>query len=160
MRTTSGSTVNKAIFTATAGNNLGNTTFVVNQAIPSDTPSSGIIRIVDVSDTTSARERRYSYSSWATSTFSGIVKTFGDLSAGLDRNYEATNDTAFVPYIDTEATGTSASVTIIYTADRTIVTWVRKYAGTSTIIPIEATGTLSTSGYSIQVIRTVDTIAT
>lgn len=160
MRTSSGVIVDKAVFTATAGNNIGNTTFVVNEAIPSDTPSSGIIRIVDVSDTTSTRERRYSYSSWATSTFSGIVKTFGDLSSGLDRSYTATDDTAFVPYIDIEASSTEVSQTIIYTADRTVVTWVRKYAGASTMIPFEVTGTLSSSGYSISIIRTIDPIAT
>ncbi len=152
--------VDKAIFTAASGNNTGNTTFVVNQAIPSDTPSSGIIRIVNVSDTTSTRERRYSYTSWATSTFSGIVKTFAPSTAGLDRNYVATNDTAFVPYIDIAATTTEVSQTIIYVADRTVVAWVRRYNGANTIIPFQATGSLTSTGYQTTIIRTIDPITT
>lgn len=283
LRTTSGTTVNKAVFTSAAGNDVGDTTFVVNGAIPADTPSSGIIRIVDISDTTNTRERRYSYTSWATSTFSGITKTFsvaevtditvlaasgisggdyfnlysatdatayyvwykidavgtdpappaktgilvdiitgdtaasvatktttsintnagtdftataagaiatitndatgattdasdssggtatgftfavtiqGGASAGLDRSYTLTDDTAYVPYIDIQATATEVSQTIIYVTNRTVVTWVRKYAGTSTIVPFQTTGTLTSSGYSVTAIRTTDPIAT
>lgn len=284
LRTTGTNVVNKAVFTAASGNNTGNTTFVVNQAIPADTPSSGIIRIINIADTTNARERRYSYTSWATSTFSGITKTFsvaevtdvtvlagsgisggdyfnlysatdvtayyiwykvdgsgtdpapggktgilveiastnantvvatttrdainttapadftataagavvtitndatglttdatdssggtatgftfavtfqgGGATAGLDRNYTATNDTAYVPYIDTTAADIEVSQTIIYITNRTVVTWVRKYEGTSTIIPFETTGTLTSSGYQTTAIRTTDPIAT
>ena len=160
LRTTGTNVVNKAVFTAASGNLITNTTFVVNEAIPADTPSSGIIRIVNIADTTNTRERRYSYTSWATSTFSGITKTFAPLTAGLDRTYTATSDTAYVSFIDTEATTIEVSQTIIYTANRTVVTWVRKYLGTSTIIPFETTGTLTSSGYQTTAIRTTDPIAT
>ena len=151
--------VNKAIFTSASGNNIANTTFVVNEAIPADTPSSGIIRIIDVSDTTNDKERRYSYSSWTTSTFSGITKTFGDSSPGLDRSYTLTDDTAFVPYIDTTASSTEVSQTIIYTASRNLVTWVRRFNNSTTIIPSETIGTLSSSGYLNSIVRTTDPIA-
>ena len=150
--------VNKAIFTSASGNNIANTTFVVNEAIPADTPSSGIIRIIDVSDTTNDKERRYSYSSWTTSTFSGITKTFGDSSPGLDRSYTLTDDTAFVPYIDTTASSTEVSQTIIYTASRNLVTWVRRFNNSTTIIPSETIGTLSISGYLNSIVRTTDPI--
>src|SRR3989344_1322365 len=150
--------VNKAIFTSASGNNITNTTFVVNEAIPADTPSSGIIRIIDVSDTTNDKERRYSYSSWTTSTFSGITKTFGDSSPGLDRSYTLTDDTAFVPYIDTTASSTEVSQTIIYTASRNLVTWVRRFNNSTTIIPSETIGYLSISGYLNSIVRTTDPI--
>jgi hypothetical protein len=151
-RTTSGTTINKAIFTATSGNNSGNSTFVVNETIPSDTPTSGSIRIVDTSDSTSTRETRYTYTSWSGSTFSGLSPT-------LDRNYTATDDTAYVPYIDTTASSTSASVTVVYASDRSILVRVRRKAVTA-ILPFETTGTFSSTGYSTSAIRTTDTIVT
>ncbi len=154
LRTTTGTTINKSVFTATSGNSSGNTTFVVNETIPSDTPSSGTIRIVDTSDTSLTRETRYTYSSWSTSTFSG-------LSPALDRTYTATDDTAYVPYIDTTASGTSASVSVIYSADRTVLTRVRRYGGAGdSILPFETTGSFTSTGYSTAAIRTADSIVT
>jgi len=151
-RTTSGTTINKAMFTAASGNNTGNSTFVVNETIPSDTPASGSIRIVDTSDTTSTRETRYTYTSWSGSTFSGLSPT-------LDRNYTATDDTAYVPYIDKTASGASESVTVIYATDRNILVRVRRKAATA-ILPFETTGTFGSTGYSTSAIRTPDTIVT
>ena len=49
-----------------AGNNLGDTTVVVTNPIDSDTPSAGILRIVD---TGLLDEQRYSYASYTASTF-------------------------------------------------------------------------------------------
>jgi hypothetical protein len=149
-RTTTGTTINKAMFTAANGNNLGNNTFVVNEAISSDTPSSGVIRIVNAADTTSTRETRYTYTSWSGSTFTGISPT-------LDRSYTATNDTCYVPFIDTTASSSSASVTVIYTTDRNILVRVRRYAATA-ILPFETTGSFTISGYSTSAIRTTDSI--
>ena len=151
-RTTSGTIINKAMFTAASGNNSGNSTFVVNEAIPVDTPSSGVIRIVDTSDTSATREVRYTYTSW-----DGSSKTFSGISPTLDRNYTATDDTAYTPLIDTTASDTSASVTVIYTTDRTILVRVRRYAATA-ILPFETTGTFTISGYSTSAIRTTDSI--
>ncbi|MGB9694046.1 MAG: hypothetical protein ACPLYF_04315, partial [Fervidobacterium sp.] len=128
----------------------GNTTFVVNESISVDTPASGVIRIVDTSDTTNTRETRYTYTSWSGSTFSG-------LSPALNRNYTQTEDTAYVPFIDTTASGTSVSVTVIYTTDRTILVRVRRYTPTA-ILPFETTGTFGSTGYSTSAIRTVDSI--
>lgn len=151
-RTTSGTTINKAIYTAATGNTSGNSTFVVNETIPSDTPTSGSIRIVDTSDTSATREVRYTYTSWSGSTFSGVSPT-------LDRSYTANDDTAYVPFIDATATDTTASVTVVYSADRTILLRVRRKAATA-ILPFETTGTFSVTGYSTSAIRTTDSIVT
>lgn len=150
-RTTSGSTIDKAMYTAASGNDLGDSTFVVSGSIAADTPSSGYIRVVDTSDTTSARETRYQYDSWTGSTFtlhSGVT---------LDRSYTATDDTVYVPFIDDTASSTSASVTVIYTTDRSILVRVRRYTATA-ILPFETTGTFTSSGYSTSAIRTTDSI--
>lgn len=153
-RTTSGTTINKAMFTAASGNTSGNATFVINEAIPSDTPSTGSIRIVDTSDTLATRESRYSYTSW-----DGPTKTFSGISPVLDRSYTASDDTAYVPYIDTTASGTSASVTVIYSTDRTILVRVRRKTSVA-ILPFETTGSFSSTGYSTSAIRTTDSIVT
>ncbi len=151
-RTTSGTTINKAMYTAASGNNSGNDYFVVNETISSDTPASGSIRIVDTSDTGATRETRYTYTSWSGSTFYGLSPT-------LDRNYTANEDTAYVPYIDKVATGTSESVTVIYSTDRNILVRVRRKQSVA-ILPFETTGVFSSTGYSTTVIRTPDTIVT
>lgn len=149
-RTTSGTTINKAMYAAAAGNNSGATTFVVATAISNDTPASGTIRIIDDSDTGATRERRHTYTSWDGSTFSG-------LSPALDRNYTATDDKVYVPFIDEVASDTSASVTVIYVTDRSILVRVRRYTATA-ILPFETTGTFGSNGFSIATIRTTDTI--
>lgn len=149
--TTSGTTINKTMYTAGAGNSVGNGTFVVTGAIEVDTPSTGYIRVVDTSDTTSARETRYQYDSWSGSTFtlhSGVT---------LDRTYTQADDTVYIPFIDEEATSDTATVTVIYTADRTILVRVRRYTATA-ILPFETTGTFRSTGYSTSAIRTTDTI--
>lgn len=149
-RTTAGSIINKSMYTAATGNDAGDNTFVVSESIAADTPSSGVIRIVDTSDTTSARETRYTYTSWSGSTFTGI-------SPVLDRSYTTTDDTAYVPFIDATSTDVSASVTVIYTTDRSILVRVRRYTATA-ILPFETTGTFTSSGYSTSAIRTTDSI--
>lgn len=64
--------VHKSMYTSVDGatNAIGDTTFVVAEAISSDTPDSGIIRLVDVSANT---EHRLRYVSWATSTFTLVT---------------------------------------------------------------------------------------
>ena len=147
---TTGTAIDKAMYTAGAGNVTGNAYFTVTGSIQVDTPSSGVIRLVDTSDTTNNREARHTYSSWSGSVFTGLSPT-------LDQAYEQTNDTSYVPFIDTAASGTSVAVTVIYTADRTILVRVRRYTATA-ILPFETTGTFGSTGYSTAAIRTTDTI--
>lgn len=149
-RTTTGTTINKAVYTAGAGNVTASATFVVNGLIEVDTPAAGYIRVVDISDNTNTRETRYAYNYWLTSTFT--------LTSGtLDKAYVQTDDTAYVPFIDTAASGTSVSVTVIYTADRTLLLRVRRYTATA-ILPFETEGTFKSTGYSQGAIRTTDSI--
>lgn len=149
-RTTSGTTIDKAMYSAAAGNTTGLTTFIVSGTIENDTPASGTIRIVDTSDTSSTREARHTYTSWDGSTFSG-------LSPALTKDYTATDDKAYVPFIDKVAGATSESATVIYVSDRSILVRVRRYTATA-ILPFETTGTFGSTGYSQTAIRTLDTI--
>ncbi|CAN5350978.1 hypothetical protein BH10PAT1_BH10PAT1_1070 [soil metagenome] len=148
--TAGSTTIWKDQFTSHAtSNTTGATSFIITTDIPSDTPTSGSIRAVVVSDTTATRETRYAYTTWSGSTFSGISGTLG-------KTYGA-SDTAYVPYIDQEASGTSVSVTVIYASDRYVLARVRRYTSVA-ILPFETPGTVVSTGYSQSTIRTTDTI--
>ena len=129
--------VNKSQYTLNGANTLN--TITVDQAIPNDTPTTGTIIVVDTDGT----ETVYAYSARSGYAFTVTV------SAGVHDGTE----TAYVPYIYEEATGTSVSETsTIYVSDRSVVTRVRK-AG---ILPFETTGTYGSTGYSATAIRTTD----
>lgn len=134
--TTEGGAINKSQYTAAAGNNSGNGTLVVQQAIASDTPSAGVVRINDTP---------YVYTSWATSTFT--------LSGTLAANY-ALNDGVYVPLVDEVATATTAQNTLIYSANKPVLVRVRKKG----ILPFEVESTVTTTGMSVAAIRTIDGI--
>ncbi|MFS8158992.1 MAG: hypothetical protein ACMG6E_02040 [Candidatus Roizmanbacteria bacterium] len=150
--TTSGTTIDKSTYSLAAGNNSGNSTVVITGSITVDTPTSGSIRLVDTSDTSSTRETRYTYTSWTGSTFSGV-------SPVLDRSYTASDDKAYVPFIDQQASSTSVTVQVIYSTDRTVLVRVRRKASVA-ILPFETTGSFVTTGFSTSAIRTADTIVT
>lgn len=139
--------INKTYLTSHATNNTtGNSSFIIQETIPSDTPTSGSIRVVETADTTSSREIRYTYTGWTTSTFTGLSPT-------LDRDYSG-SDTAYVPYLDEESAGTSVSTSIQYDSDRNVLTRVRIKG----IVPFKIKGTLDSTGYSTTAIRTTDSI--
>lgn len=147
------SNINKSMYSSTTYNTTGATTFRISTSVNLDTPTTGTLRLVDATDSS---EERYAYSAFSGSTFS--------LSAGstLNKAYDSTEDTAYVPYIDEEVaahTGstTTSSVTVIYTASRGLLVRVRRKAATP-ILPFEAPGTFSSTGFSIATIRTEDTI--
>jgi hypothetical protein len=115
--------------------------------VPADTPSSGVIRILDAN----VSEERYTYSG------------FGDHSFSLDnaatsKAYTGPADTAYVPYIDREVPSGSTSVqqSLTFATSRTLVARVRKKG----IIPFETTANLVTGGVTITASRTTDTIVT
>lgn len=155
-RTTSGTTIDKAMYSmgtqSGANNGTGDSQILVSGAISNDTPSTGAIRLVDTSDLTATRETRYTYTSWTTSTFSGVSPT-------LDRDYTASDDKAYVPFIDEQASSTSITVQVIYVTDRTILLRVRRKASVA-ILPFETTGSFGSTGFSTSAIRTTDTIVT
>lgn len=157
-RTDGGEDIDKDQFTSHATNNtLGSGTFEVTTPIPSDTPSSGYLRIVDTSDTSTEREERIAYTSWTNSLGGPYVFT---LSGTLAKTYGNT-DTAYVPYYDEVAGATSVSVTVIYNVNQSVLTRVRQYDGgtpANSILPFQITGTVTISGYTVAAIRTPDTI--
>lgn len=76
---TSGGLVQKNIYTSHASSNtLGLSAFVVQEAIASDTPDSGVIRLVD---TSTSKEHRFRYNSWTTSTFTFPTAVTGTAGA-------------------------------------------------------------------------------
>ena len=140
--TGSGSTaVDKAQYSLSGSN--GTNKITVSVAIPSSTPDSGTIIVVD----DDGSETEYTYTSWSGSDFNCTI------SSGT---YSGT-ETAYVPYLYATASGSSVSETsTIYTADIDVVGRVRK-AG---IIPYEAPGVFGSTGYKATAIRTADSIYT
>lgn len=75
-------------------------------------------------------------------------------------------DTFFIPYIDTrETTGTDGTpgsevVSLTYTADRSIVLEARNVENATQIVPFKTTGSITSSGLTLSVIRTEDTVYT
>ena len=124
------------------------TSITVQEAIPSDTPSSGYIRVTD----NSGFERRLHYTSWATSTFQ-IDTTDGNEDFGTVNATEG-ND-IYIAYIDILASSTSASFTSVQSGSRNLVVIVRD--GDST--PIKqfiSSWSQTSSAQTITAIRTTD----
>jgi hypothetical protein len=121
---------------------------VVSEAIPSDTPSSGYIRVTD----DNGFERRLHYSSWATSTFT-IDTTDGNEDFSGD---EATagND-VYIAYIDELAGSTTATFTGVQSGSRSLVVIVRDGGG-SPIKQFISGWSYTSSDATISAIRTTD----
>ena len=124
------------------------TSVVVTTTIPSDTPSTGTIRVED----DNGRYRRLEYSSWTGSTFT-ISSTDGEEDFATV-NASATNN-VYISYVDVLADATTESFTSVYNADRDLFIRVRDGGGTP-IKTFESPSTLTSSGGSITVIRTSD----
>lgn len=228
---TSGNINTSYLTSDNTANVIGDTTFVIDSGtpIPSDTPSSGVLRVVDQPG---QLDHRYRYTSWTGLTFtlvtSGIptgnvdsvsgnaTTSFRDDNANLANvvpgdmirnisdsptpswahvvsvtlvsgttydvvhtplqggsnnvwavsdayrinqlvvNYNNT-DTAYVPYIDSTAIGTSTSVSIQFASTRNITTRVRQKGYQPFTDNITE---LTSSGYTISVTRIADDIAT
>jgi hypothetical protein len=136
--------VDREIYSSHAtDNDIGDNTFIVQEVIDSDTPTAGVLRVVDNSLN---RETRYTYTGWSGSTFTGISPT-------LVANYDGT-DTAYVPFIDTTSTGTSVSVSTTYDIDRYVLVVVR-FAG---FVPFKVTGQVTSNGFSATAIKTTDSV--
>lgn len=124
------------------------TTVVVSAGIPTDTPSSGTIRVQD----DAGLYRRLEYSSYSGSTFN-ISSTDGNEDFATENATSGNN--VFISYIDKLATATSESFTGVYLSDRALFIRVRDGAGTP-IKTFETTGTLGSAGGSTTAIRTAD----
>jgi hypothetical protein len=121
----------------------GSTAVVVATAIPSDTPTSGTIRVLD----NSGVYIRCPYTSWATSTFN-LTGTFGS-AATAPKN-------VWISYIDSIAgVDEFLSFQVVYSTDRNLYVRVRDGGGTP-IKTFETPATLASTGGSATAIRTSD----
>jgi hypothetical protein len=140
-----GGDIEKDTYTgAASGNDSGDGDFVVQEAISSDTPQAGYLRIV----TADGSEALHLYSSWSGSTFTLSGSTLG-------ATYDDTA-TVYVPIIDKEATTTEVSNTLIQSTDIPVLIRVRKKG----ILPFEVEGTVTSTGLTVAAIRTIDTVVT
>lgn len=121
------------------------TSVVVNGSIPSDTPSSGTIRILRAN----GFYTRHAYSAWSGSTFTISSTDFSSNNAANSTNL-------FVSYFDDAADATSESFTGIYSADRSLYVRVRNGGGTPKIKTYESSATLGSAGGSATVSRISD----
>jgi len=125
------------------------TQLTVNTAIPSDTPASGTIRIVN----DSGFDRPVAYAS-----FSGSVFTFTGAEAfnGTEENAAASaGQGVYITYIDKLAAATTETFTVVYSADRSLFVRVRD-GGATPIRTFETPATIGSAGGSVTIIRTTD----
>jgi hypothetical protein len=121
------------------------TSVVCTATIPTDTPTTGTIRILRANGV---------MTSHAYSAYSGA--TFTIASHDFSSNNAAANAGIFISYIDKLATGATESFTGVYSADRNLFIRVRDGGGTP-IKTFSTTGTLGSAGGSTTAIRTADT---
>lgn len=127
--------------TANGAQTAGAGTYVVNEVIPSDTPTSGTIRIFNGTD-----YDRVEYASYATSTFT--------LTGTLPNNVANAANT-FISYIDELASGVTATFVSVYLSDRALFIRARD-GGVTPIKTFETPATLTSAGGSVTIIRTPD----
>lgn len=119
------------------------TSVVVGAPIPTDTPSSGTIRIQN----DSGRYVRVAYTSFTGSTFTIVPTDFSGENATSGNN-------VFISYIDKTATATSENVTWVYNGDRDVFIRVRNAA--AQIKTFESTATVGSGGGSSTTSRISD----
>lgn len=124
------------------------TSIQINVLIPSDTPTTGTIRVQDDIGV----YRKLHYSSYTGDTFT-IDTTDGNEDFALT-NATALNN-VFISYIDKLATAPLENFTCVFSSVRSLFIRVRD-GGTSPIKTFETTGTLGFSGGQTTVIRTSD----
>ena len=118
--------------------------------IPSDTPSTGYIRVAD----NNGYYRRLHYTSWENTGGTFTIDTtdgnedFGTVNATSGNN-------VFIAYIDVLSSGASASFTAVYNTDRDLVVIVRDGASTPTKQYI-ASATFGSANSSVGAILTTD----
>lgn len=151
-------TIDKEQFTC-YGQITAQTYLRVTESIPNDTPLTGYIRVCQRTGGVITAEQRYAYTSWnndSQPTYSTFV-----LGESTTQAYDA-NDTAYVPYVDQAASGTSVEVTVTYTAARYVMAVVRRYDGATppgdSILPFRTKGSIGSTGYTATAIRTPDGI--
>ena len=115
------------------------TSVVVTGSIPSDTPTSGTIRI----ENDEGRYVRIPYTSYTGSTYT--IPSY-DFSGSGANDSCTTGNNVFISYIDLTTATTQESFTSVYNTDRTLFIRVRN--STAQIKTFESTGTLGSGGGS------------
>ena len=130
-------------------NGAAETSIQMTTTIPSDTPVSGTLRIVN----DSGFDKFIPYASFTGSTF---TFTSAENFSGTDEFAAATvGSGAYITYIDKLATLSSETFTVVFNTNRALFIRVRD-GGASPIKTFETTGTLGSAGGSTTVIRTTD----
>lgn len=122
----------------------GETAVVCTTPIPTDTPTSGTIRV----QLDSGIYRRVAYTSFTGSTFTIASTSFAADNATAGNNI-------WISYIDKLATATSESFQVTYASSRALFVRVRDGGGTPTKT-FESAATLGSAGGSATAIRTSD----
>lgn len=121
------------------------TSVVVDEAIPGDTPAAGTLRVT-LDD---GRERLIAYSSWTGSTFTVADESWAD------PNDATAGNAVMISYIDKLADADTATFTGVYASPRTL--WIRvRDGGTTPIKTFESPGTLGSAGGSAVAGRITD----
>lgn len=122
-------------------------------AIPTDTPASGTIRLID----NNGFERWLPYSSWT-----GLIFTLntGHPDMGNNNDFDgvgaAIDNEVYITYIDENATTASLTFQSTYSTDRDLVAIVRNGWGTGPIKQFIAEWSLTSSNQTLNAIRTTD----
>ena len=127
-------------------NGNAETQATMSASIPTDTPSSGTIRI-EMDD---GRYRLVNYSS-----FSGAVFTFTS-SEDFDPDSATATKNVYISYLDKVAASATETFQYVYNTDRTHFVRARDGAAASPIKTFETTGVMGSTGGSSTVIRTPD----
>jgi hypothetical protein len=114
--------------------------------IPTDTPTSGNIRI----ERTSGVYTLNAYDSYATDTF-----TLTNSATDFSGDPALAGDNVFVVYSDKLTTSDPETFTVVYNVDRTVFVRVRD-GDSSPIKPVETTGTIGSAGGSATITRQAD----
>lgn len=123
------------------------TAVVVVEAIPTDTPAAGTLRILRANGV---------YSKHAYSSYNAGTKTFTIASHNFSTNNAANGANAYLAYIDKVAASTSESFTAVYAGTpRDLYIRVRD-GGITPIKTFESTGILGSAGGSATAVRTPD----
>tara|TARA_R110000796_G_scaffold40062_1_gene99388 strand:+ start:15339 stop:17063 length:1725 start_codon:yes stop_codon:yes gene_type:complete len=126
------------------------TAVAIDQAVPSDTPNSGTIRVVD----DNGFDRRLEYSA---TTASGFTITSTDGQEDFAGTGATAGNDVYITYIDQLASNTGGTETFtgVYSTDRDLVIIVRD-GGVTPIKQFITSGTFSSSNTTITAIRTSD----
>lgn len=124
------------------------TSIQMTAAIPTDTPTTGTIFV----QLDNGNYLPVAYTSYTGDTFTVVSTDFSTTNASAANN-------AFIAYVNELASGTTASFTVVYLADRSLFVRIRDGGTAGDLIPtktFETTATLGNAGGSVGNIRTAD----